>query len=116
MFPGYNQPAMADSEILSSYVDHPWARLTTTRRASYDPFLYQMYRTKSVYSQYVTHRKFMGDERTMEMYVTEMFDIHPNFNELDFRQMSVKTTGIDTRQRKISFKRYGGAMSFDRMD
>lgn len=116
MFPGYIQPRSPDPEILSQYVDHPWARLTTTRRAIYDPLLTMMYRTRNTYQQYVTHRMNMGDRRTQEMIVSEMYDIHPNFNEVDMRALSVPTSGTDTRQRSIRFKRYAGRMSFHRVD
>lgn len=114
--PGYTKPPTSSPEILTNYSENPWARLETGRRTWYDPYLYMMYRTKSIYSGYVRHQIDFTSIRSNTAVMTEAYDPHINYNPIDRRQLSVAATGIDTRQRQFTFYRYGDAVKYSRAD
>ncbi len=105
----------ADSDTnfnISDYGDNPWANLTTNERLFYDPVLRYMYRQKAVFGQYINFQQNLANRKAKNMQITSTYDLHPDFNRIGLRDMSLPSSHIDSRAQQITFERYGGKIAY----
>jgi hypothetical protein len=100
------------------YPDTPWDQSDTHERqhAVYDPLLREIYQRRSVFGRFTGKRFNHRDARAREMVVTDLVAPHPNNNEIDPRTQWLKSSYLDTYQRRIIFRAYGNKLSMHEED
>lgn len=107
---------MAVGDFGLYYPNHPWAGLDKNQRQWYDPILLNEWRTRVVYNQFVTARQSLAGVRAKTMTITRLLDLHPDFSEINLRQLWLPASHFDSEEVSITFSRYGGKVAYHEYD
>lgn len=106
---------MADP-ITDYYADNPVEVLDKNQRVWYDPDILTLFRQRALFSDIIAYKRNLGDVRATSMIVNQLFDPHPNWNELSTRQIWLPAMHIDSRQIEITFQHHGGKVALHDYD
>lgn len=99
------------------YENNPWEGVNTKSRDFYVPTLRNFYTRRSTYSRFVTSQiNLSGDMRTEQAHITSIIPPHANINEIQKRQLWMLSSYTDSKERRVTYKSYGGKMSFYELD
>lgn len=93
----------------TAYESNPWAGIETNKRVFYDPFLRDWFVRESQYSRFAFPQFAIQGAETMR--ITQLVAPHANFDPIALRSMWMNSSYVDTKEREITFERYGGKMS-----
>jgi N4-gp56 family major capsid protein len=98
------------------YPNHPWVGITKKERNWYDPELLSLWQTRNVYNQFITAQRSLTGVRAKTMTITRLLGLHPDYNELDLRQLWTPASHFNSEEIEITFSRYGGKVAYHRYD
>lgn len=107
---------MATGDFDTYYGDNPIAALDQNQRDWYHPILDRMFRVQSVYTGLVRHFRNLGAVNAKNMTITQMLDVHPDFDPLGLRDIWMPASHVDSRNVQVTFSRYGGKVAFHEYD
>lgn len=99
-----------------AYGDTPVSALDQNQRDWYHPIVDRMFRQQSVFKGLVRYYQNMGAINAKNMTITEISDVHPNFDPLGLRDIWMPASHIDSRSHQITFSRYGGKVAYHEYD
>jgi len=118
----YEQPGMQYTDVASasafekSLLSNPWAGMTANQRMFYDPMLRDVWRQRSIFAPYTKFQYNLGSINAPVAQVTQMYDLHPNFDPIGQRQLSINASHFDTRAVQITFARYGAKVAYSKYE
>jgi N4-gp56 family major capsid protein len=98
------------------YGDNPWGAIATKERDIYVPDLLDTFRGFSVYRPLVPYEVNLAAARTGQMFFTELYDLEPNTDPLETRQVWVKAMVSDSRQLVVTMEHHGGKVVLHEFD
>lgn len=98
------------------YGDNPIEALDQNQRDWYHPILDRMFRNQSVYTGLVRHFRNLGAVNAKNMTITQLLDVHPDFDPLGLRDIWMPASHVDSRNVVVTFSRYGGKVAFHEYD
>lgn len=99
-----------------NYPQNPWAQMDTKTRPWYVPELYQVYRRRAIYNNFVNVQFNPNGPRATEMYISSLLMPHVNHDPVGLREYWLESSYMDTYRRTIRFNRYAGKFSLNRYD
>lgn len=100
-----------------AYPLNPWAAVTTNQKPpTYFPALYREFTRRATYNRFAKAEFNHNGPRSTELVITSLVMPHANHNPIGNRTMWLDSSHMDSFNRKITFKRYGGKMSLNRYD
>lgn len=99
-----------------AYGDTPVSALDQNQRDWYHPIVDRMFRQQSVFKGLVRYYQNLGSINAKNMTITEISDVHPNFDPLGLRDIWMPASHIDSRSHQITFSRYGGKVAYHEYD
>jgi hypothetical protein len=82
----------------------------------YDPVLRDVYRQKSIFSRYTKFEMNLGIMNAPAMQITQMLDLHPDFNPIGLRDTGMPASPFASRAIQISFQRYAQKVAYAKYD
>jgi len=98
------------------YGDNPIAALDQNQRDWYHPILDNLFRQQSVFTRLVRYFRNLGAINAKNMTITQILDVHPDFDPLGLRDIWMEASHLDSRNVQITFSRYGGKVAYHEYD
>ncbi len=98
------------------YADTPTSDLDKNQRQWFHPVLSDMYRKHSVYRSLIPYAHNLGAVNAKTMTLTQLIDIHPNFDTIGLRDIWLPSSHLDSRNQEITFNRYAGKVAYHEYD
>jgi hypothetical protein len=107
---------MATTGFDTYYGDNPIAALDQNQRTWYHPILERLFREQSVFNGLVRFYRNNGAVNAKTMLITQLIDVHPDFDPLGLRDIWMPASHVDSRQIEVTFSRYAGKVAFHEYD
>lgn len=91
----------------STYGDNPWEGIVDKTRTVYVPDLLHVFRANSFFRPFVPMQVDLLQSHAQTMVFTSLYELEPNTDPLDLRQMWLDTSHTDSEQKSITMKHYG---------
>jgi hypothetical protein len=107
---------MATGDFDLYYSSDPWSSVSQNQQTWLDPFLATMFRRRSTFAPTLTFVKDLKAVNATKIVVSQILDPHPDTTALSVRQIWMPASHIDSRNREITFSRYGGKVAYTKYD
>lgn len=107
---------MATGDFDLYYSDNPWETMNKNQRSWIDPVLATQYRLRSTFAPTLTFVRDLKAQRATSLRMTQIMDPHPDTSPLAMRQIWMPASHVDSRERELTFSRYGGKVAYHKYD
>jgi N4-gp56 family major capsid protein len=107
---------MTTGDFDAYYGDTPVSALDQNQRDWYHPILDSIFRQQSVFTGLVRFYKNLGAVNAKNMTITQILDVHGDFDPLGLRDIWMPASHVDSRNTQVTFSRYGGKVAYHEYD
>lgn len=107
---------MALGDFDAFYGDTPVSALDKNQRDWLDPIVDTLFRQQSVFTGLVRFYRNLGSVNAKNMTITQILDVHANFDPLGLRDIWMPASHLDSRSLSVTFSRYGGKVAYHEYD
>lgn len=98
------------------YSNHPWSGMSQNQRDWYVPDLLSVFRARNVYAPFVPMQVDLAAQRTANMVFTLLYDLEPNTDALNNRDLWLESMKWDSAQLTITMEHHGGKVAYHKYD
>lgn len=107
---------MTTGDFDAYYGDTPVSALDQNQRDWYHPILDSIFRQQSVFTGLVRFYKNLGAVNAKNMTISQILDVHGDFDPLGLRDIWMPASHVDSRNVQVTFSRYGGKVAYHEYD